>query len=141
MKMDRRCYRSMLTHLCADQSREQGGMLGMKDGVLCYFHPDTHALSTKTRYVPCTSELDKKRREWSRDGITFCGIVHSHLAADSRLSDGDRHYVQIILEALGFHRLYFPVAAITPDHIDLCFYAARLRQGELQIEEEPLTLI
>lgn len=146
IRITRSCYKEMLTYLCASRSGERGGMLGAKGDLLCRFYPDVDAGSSSFCYTPCTAKLDKQRLAWQKSGIVFCGIAHSHLSNDSRLSKDDRHYIRRIHETLGGKHLFFPVVAIGHDRIghdrvDVSFFAAHLQQQELIIEEVPIAVV
>lgn len=131
----------ILSFVGADSLHERGGMLGWKDGGLRYFCPDVQSNTDCNTYAPSVEFMNQKCREWAEEGIEFCGIIHSHIAADCRLSEGDRNYILQILQALGGNRLFFPVAAVMEEGIIISFYSAWLQTGELAVAEEQLMFV
>lgn len=91
---------------------EQGGILGEKDGkIVAYYHDkDASIRSSHAEYVPNITNLNSKIREWTKDGIAFIGMIHSHPKDEYTLSDLDMLYIMKVFES---HKvgdtLYFPV--------------------------------
>ncbi len=91
---------------------EQGGILGEKDGkIVAYYHDkDASICSSHAEYVPNITNLNSKIREWSKDGITFIGMIHSHPKDEYTLSDSDMLYIKKVFESYEIDStLYFPV--------------------------------
>lgn len=91
---------------------EAGGILGSKDGCVCAFvyDPGTPDIS-RNCYTPDVDFLNSVIEQWQEEGITFCGIVHSHPAGHRKLSNVDLAYIQTIMNCMPaqIRELYFPV--------------------------------
>lgn len=141
IRMDIKCLQAIVSFVGADLRCERGGILGWKNGGIRYFFPDTQAKAFCDTYTPSMDLLNMKRREWARAGIEFCGIIHSHIAADARLSRGDKNYILRILQTMGGNRMFFPVAAVTEDGVVVNFYSAWLQNNELCAAEDCLMFV
>lgn len=110
---------------------EQGGILGVKNGIVCeYYHDDSVGTTENAVYVPKVAVLNKKIEEWSAEKIIFGGIIHSHLLGQSELSAGDEEYIKRLFELLSpkINLLYFPI--IIPETGDfISFVAERSKNG------------
>ncbi len=74
---------------------ESGGILGIRDGMICsYFHDGYTAYN---EYRPDVRKLNQVILQWSKQGIEFAGIVHSHPNGCLRLSPADFDYAKMIL--------------------------------------------
>lgn len=111
MTIDQHTYHT----LCSSFSPvppEAGGILGCKDGCICAFVYDPGTPDTSRNcYTPDVVFLNQVIEQWQKQGISFCGIVHSHPTGHKRLSDVDLSYIQTIMESMpeAIQELYFPV--------------------------------
>ena len=91
---------------------EAGGILGSRNGCVCAFvyDPGTPDM-TRNCYTPDVDFLNRVIAQWQTEGITFCGIVHSHPPGQQNLSEADRAYIQTILDWMPdrIQELYFPI--------------------------------
>lgn len=91
---------------------EAGGILGSVDGCICAFVYDSGMPDmTRNCYTPDVDFLNRVIEQWQSQGITFCGIVHSHPAGQRELSEADQNYIRVILECMPgqINALYFPI--------------------------------
>lgn len=106
-------YFKILSYYLTDQldPPEQGGIIGMKSGVICeYAHDIKLAGVYEVSYVPDTRSLNKIIEEWYKNGIDFAGIIHSHPDGKESLSIGDMNYAKLLFDCnseLDF--AYFPI--------------------------------
>ena len=77
---------------------EAGGMLGIKEGVICAFFEDRHSRH-RTAYLPDIATLNRQIAAWAANGIDFIGIVHSHPGDAPFLSGADMQYAERIFAA------------------------------------------
>ncbi len=106
---------------------EQGGILGMKDDLICeYFHDDTCSITERAIYEPNVLVLNQKIEEWDNQGIQFAGIVHSHMAGQYSLSSSDKEYIKALFDELPekVKKLYFPII-VPEDKLVIAFVAKR----------------
>ena len=105
----------ILKHLAKTFDRlEQGAILGVKDGNVNYFHIDDigNSRSSKDIYTPDCNSLNQILKEWRKDGISFCGMVHSHSTGKTMLSKADTKYAQALCSAFELEDVLMPVIEI-----------------------------
>ena len=83
--------------LCG-QSVEQGGALGIENGVVSRYYHDTQAKRDCNLFQPSLM-LNVVITVWKQEGIAFAGLIHSHPADWPELSAGDLDYVRKLLQA------------------------------------------
>lgn len=91
---------------------EAGGILGSVDGCVCAFVYDPGIPDiTRNCYTPDVDSLNRVIEQWQTQGITFCGIVHSHPRGQHFLSEADLAYIKAILDDMPpqISVLYFPI--------------------------------
>lgn len=114
---------------------EQGGILGMKNGVICeYIHDNSGLETNRAVYVPNIAFLNECIAKWADEGVEFCGMVHSHPSEQKELSSGDYEYIVKIYQfnpQLGI--LYFPI--IVGDH-DMMVYIANMVEEKVVIRKD-----
>jgi proteasome lid subunit RPN8/RPN11 len=119
---------------------EQGGILGMKNGVICeYIHDNTSLETDKAVYVPNTEFLNDCIAKWADEGVEFCGIVHSHPTSQNDLSSGDHEYIKKLYQLnphLGV--LHFPV--IVGDD-NMTWYVSCLTNNQLCIRKTIVEIV
>lgn len=81
--------------LCG-QAVEQGGALGIENGVISHYFHDTQARCDCNLFQP-SPLLNTLIALWRQEGITFAGLIHSHPADWPDLSEGDLNYVNRLL--------------------------------------------
>lgn len=77
---------------------EQGGILGMSDGVLSHYYHDARADCDRNLFRP-SADLVGVIDRWQRAGICFVGLIHSHPADRPELSPSDIHYAHSFLRS------------------------------------------
>ena len=93
---------------------ESGGIIGIKNNVICAYYFDKCTYNKESKYVPNISRLNSVIKKWHKQGIEFAGIVHSHPNSYNKpsLSDGD--YAKILMENNNFlNRLFFSCSKFT----------------------------
>lgn len=134
MRIKRSVYRALCKTLTA-LPPERGGILGMKDGVVCIYYLDDGPVPTdRYAYVPDVPKLNTVMHRWQQQGIQFAGIFHSHPNPQTWLSIADREYIQKIMQAMpgSISRLHFPL--IVPN-IGMVGYRSEKASGEIVPED------
>lgn len=83
--------------LCG-QEVEQGGALGIENGVVSRYYHDTQARCDCNLFQP-SPLLNVLLVVWKQEGIAFAGLIHSHPAEWPELSEGDLDYVRKLLRS------------------------------------------
>ena len=102
---------------------ESGGILGMKNDVICAFFYDENAKTSCDTYIPDIATLNEVIKNWNRQGVKFVGIVHSHANGYDKPSHNDELYAKKLLEhnsSLEF--LIFPILTIYKGNKKLSCY-------------------
>lgn len=96
---------------------ELGGILGSKNGVITTFYFDENSQFSNNSYYPCVATLNHQISEWSKSGILFCGVIHSHPRGDTKLSHDDILFARKIIECniSRIDKVYFPITTSTND--------------------------
>ena len=111
MRIKRSVYYELCEKLMA-LPPERGGILGMRDNIICiYYLDDGPARTDKYAYVPDVLKLNAVLEQWRKAGIDFAGMFHSHPHPQTWLSIADREYIQEIMQAMpdSVVQLYFPL--------------------------------
>ena len=102
---------------------ESGGILGIKDGVICSFYFDHTSPSRNDEYIPDISVLNEGIKIWFDLGIDFAGIVHSHPNSYDRPSSGDYIYVRRLKKSNPqLEKVFFPIVTKTNEKTNITFY-------------------
>lgn len=111
MIIDRHIHHALCTSF-APTPPEAGGILGQQNGCICAFayDPGTPDL-TRNCYTPNVDFLNRIIAQWLEQGITFCGIIHSHPPGQRQLSEADLSYIRAIRDCMPeqISELYFPI--------------------------------
>ena len=111
MTIDQHTYNT-LCNIFAPVPPEAGGILGSKDNCICAFVYDPGTPDTTLNcYTPDVDFLNGVIEQWQNQGISFCGLVHSHPSGHQRLSNIDLSYIQTIMGCMpeSVQELFFPV--------------------------------
>lgn len=76
---------------------ETGGILGCQGGVITDYYYDFHGKSFENEYYPDVYSINKVISVWTKNNISFCGLVHSHISTFRYLSYGDIVFIKDIL--------------------------------------------
>ena len=119
---------------------EQGGILGMRNGVVCaYLHDSATKIMDCAVYQPDIHLLNVQIQTWSGKGIAFCGIVHSHPQGQTALSSDDAAYIFKLYKNNPFLKTtYYPLVLNKSKPV---VYRAVIDHGRLQIEGDCLTIV
>ena len=91
---------------------ESGGIIGYKDECICSFIFDDSFVS-QYEYRPNVEYLNDEIQKWNSEGISFCGIVHSHLYGFNFPSESDRIYAHNLFTfGTNITKLLFPIVTI-----------------------------
>lgn len=112
---------------------EQGGILGMKNGVISAFVLDNSEQKTESaEYSPNTQFLNRQIEKWADEGIEFCGILHSHPSGQTTLSGSDMEYIKELYHVnLWLEKTYFPLII---DGCDMIIYAVEKSNGKIEVK-------
>lgn len=112
---------------------EQGGILGMKNGVISAFVLDNSEQKTESaEYSPNTQFLNRQIEKWADEGIEFCGILHSHPSGQTTLSGSDMEYIKELYHInLWLEKTYFPLII---DGCDMIVYAVEKSNGKIEVK-------
>lgn len=112
---------------------EQGGILGMKDGVISAFVLDNSEQKTESaEYSPNTQFLNRQIEKWADEGIEFCGILHSHPSGQTTLSGSDMEYIKELYHVNPWlEKTYFPLII---DGCDMIVYAVEKSNGKIEVK-------
>ena len=126
---------------CPPVPPEMGGILGMKKGVVCACTYDQPPLQRdRAIYIPNVEFLNKRICEWKEQGISFCGMFHSHPFNQPKLSGEDNEYIKTIFQVMPetVRDLFFPI--VLPNVMLLSFHAVR-RENTIRIYEDKITIM
>lgn len=126
---------------CPSVPPEKGGILGIKNGVICSCFFDNNMPQTNSAvYIPNVDFLNVKLREWEKKDIIFGGIFHSHPANQSELSADDIEYIKAIFQAMptSIKTLYFPI--VLPN-VELVSFKAIRQEDAIHILEDKVKII
>lgn len=112
---------------------EQGGILGMKNGVISAFVLDNSEQKTESaEYSPNTQFLNRQIEKWADEGIEFFGILHSHPSGQTTLSGSDMEYIKELYHVnLWLEKTYFPLII---DGCDMIVYAVEKSNGKIEVK-------
>lgn len=97
---------------------EKGGILGIKNGIVCEYFFDKKATTSRNTYVPSCSFLNSVILDWASRDIAFCGIIHSHSSENIKLSYNDKVLADAILNInrRKLYKIYFPIVQSAHDN-------------------------
>ena len=122
---------------------ETGGMLGGQAGIITtvVFDGGKEDDFMRCHYTPNVKKLNRCLLEWSKNGIEFYGLFHTHFYGVSSLSKGDAVYIKKILEAMPQSKkeLFFPLVVL-PDK-KIISYRCYLDGGDLVIANDSVVCV
>lgn len=133
-------YESILK--CPAVPPETGGILGCRDGIISEFFFDSGMpVYDRASYIPDCEKLNGVILEWEKQGVQFCGIVHSHKNGQATLSQNDKNYIAAIMAAMPetVQRLYFPV--VLPGVALYSYQAIRRSGNAIDIHEDSIQIL
>jgi len=135
MKITQKTYEEILMKLDATR-QETGGILGEKEGVVCRFFLD--GAGTRGEYRPNVALLNQAIEAWAEEGVSFIGLVHTHINGLGILSPNDIDYARLILSANELEYVYFPVVAKDKDGKKI-MRSYRITQNDVVEEQNEIT--
>jgi hypothetical protein len=90
---------------------ESGGILGGKDQIISKVMFDQGLITREGQYKPDVMFLNQTIKGWSRCGIEFYGIFHTHAKQWLDLSGEDKKYIVKIMNSMpdSVHEILFPI--------------------------------
>lgn len=76
---------------------EDGGILGMSEGIMTHYYRDHYAQRTGDSFIPAPDDLNMIIREWHKVGTSFGGIIHCHPVHRKTPSESDLQYIATLL--------------------------------------------
>ena len=141
MRIYNSVYHAILFSLPASPL-ETGGIIGGSDGTITQYILDTGANNAHGygMYAPDTAFLNRNIETWSKMGIAFYGIFHSHFPISTALSISDKRYISQIMVALfpQVTTLYFPI--VIP-HSHMSVYRACIDSSGVSIFRDEIEII
>ena len=140
MKILRNIYLEMLNKFPVPPP-EQGGILGMKNGVICeYYHDDYSSVTDRAVYEPDVNVLNQIIEEWYENDIQFAGVIHSHLIGQNTLSSGDKDYIKKLFKSMPecIDELYFPI--IIPETKNVISFVGKRKTTDVTIKSDIIYL-
>lgn len=112
---------------------ECGGLLGMKDNIICKFIFDS-GTNNVAEYSPNISLFNKTLKKWATDNIIFAGIIHSHPNDCRILSYEDEMTIKKIYDAVACdYALYFPIVTLCEGKAIITAY--KYENGKIEKDE------
>lgn len=102
---------------------ESGGILGLKDNVICAYYFDKGDFCKIDEYRPNIKKLNSVINEWGNKGISFIGIIHSHPNSYKIPSLQDCNYVDVLMKQNRFlEKIILPIVIIENDDVQIYYY-------------------
>lgn len=134
MQIKREVYERIIASL-SSSNHETGGILAIKNEVICDFFFDEGKNSSPYYYEPNTQILDDIIEKWENEGLTFGGIIHSHLKGNGLLSANDLKYVKLVREAMPeLQHLLFPVLLLAREVPQIRYFECIKSMEEIDVE-------
>ena len=140
MRITKSAYEMIWNSFCPVPP-ESGGILGMRDGIVCaYLHDRSVQTTLSAEYVPDVFWMNRCIEEWHKQGVDFAGIIHSHPSCQDSLSDSDIAYIHRIMTSLPqtVSKLYFPL--IIPNKKLVGVVAYRRKSG-MEIKPDAIQIM
>ena len=140
MLIARKTYNTII-ETCPLSPPETGGILGRNGDIVNIYEFDKISGNCfYNSYEPDVSFLNDIIKKWTKNGIEFHGIFHSHLSTETALSMPDKGYIFNIMRAIPVEilKLYFPI--VFPRESMLSYIAVR-KGNAIKIEDDIITLI
>lgn len=89
-------------------------------------------------YAPNVDFLNDCILRWQQENICFWGVFHTHFAGVKTLSEADKKYIKVIMNAMPeeIEYLYFPIFVL-PDR-KLVGYVAKRSFDDIEIEPDDI---
>lgn len=143
LQIDNECFSALKTYFCNSKT-EQGGILGFRTDLnhITDFYPDTFTCSSSKEYRISSDLLNIQIHKWAKNDIYLCGIVHSHVSHENKLSRGDRIFIEKqLISVPQYPFLWFPVVLCTKDKWEICFFKCYRDSNKVIIYEEEHSII
>lgn len=137
MKIKKCIYKEIITLPC--KISEYGGIIGGMNDMVTVFEVDS-GLKTQDNgsYIPDVFVINKCIDIWSKHGISFLGMFHTHITDNTLLSGNDKQYItNIMMRNKVCNRLYFPI--LIPQ-TEFCVYKAIRVNENIVINKDELII-
>jgi hypothetical protein len=84
-------------------------------------------------YEPNTTVADDAIRCWGKQGVCFCGMVHSHVVNKQDLSENDIEYAKVLYSAYHLPVMWFGIGIVNANDVVFRFYAVSKTNGQIDI--------
>lgn len=112
---------------------ECGGLLGIKDSIVCEFLFDS-GTNNIAEYSPNISFFNESLKMWAEKDINFAGIIHSHPNDCRILSYEDESTIEKIYKAIECdYALYFPIFTLCKKKAIITVY--KYENGKIERDE------
>ena len=102
---------------------ESGGIIGIKNNIICKFYFDKSESRHNTMYIPNTKVLNYIIDKWADSNIDFAGIVHSHPNSCTTPSLEDYYYATNLKQLNPtLKKILFPIVTIENKIVNITFY-------------------
>lgn len=123
---------------------EIGGILGGQNNVIScviFDYGMRWQSPRKCHYTPDVEYLNKCIADWEERRIDFYGIFHTHFFGVDTLSEGDRQYMERIMQVMPNSKLelYFPIVVLPARKI--VSYMCYRDGGKIRIVEDTTNLV
>lgn len=137
MKISKSVYEQIIS--LPETNIENAYLLGSTKPDIIDVLENTESVSgkgTKVSFVPNVKKWNKLIETWSKNGISFAGILHTHYYGVENLSCDDIKYIDAITMDIqdGHRKICFPVL-VFPEK-KLVLYLADRKSGKLTINKE-----
>lgn len=121
---------------------ETGGIIGGKDERICLWEYDRGYPVKGCAYRPNVNFLNQVIAEWLDKGYDFMGIFHVHFGGSKNLSDGDKRYIEEIMNVMpgNITQLYFPIV-LQPDRQMVSYVACKDLTDDIAIMRDELEVL
>lgn len=119
---------------------ELGGFLGKRE-VICKFQLDFNTQQEKGSYNPNHSLFYKTISDWCKNGIQFCGIMHTHAENQNGISKEDEKFITAIMnenKRIFDDMLHFPI--VIPQK-EIIMFSAFWEKGHVKIKQSEIRLV
>ena len=102
---------------------ESGGIIGIKNNIICKFYFDKHSNHKNDKYIPNVESLNNVILDWYELNIEFIGIVHSHPNSCNIPSLDDLTYAKKLKQHNpSLKKILFPIVTKESHCIEITFY-------------------
>ena len=125
------------------QDTEQGFLLGSKQNLekidMCCPVPVEQA--STYFIIPDAERADWKVKDWRKQGICFCGMIHSHVCRKEALSEADRTFAERLYRSYQLPVLWFGIGIVKSSRVKFKFYRVEQKGQRVLISLEEYAVV